>query len=526
MTIRRRQVVFLAICSGDRTLIREWADRGDLPNLARLLDGGLVGETVGLPGVYVGAHWPSWITACHPGKSGVHSWNQLATGSYDEFRCRAGDVMRRRQFWEWLSDAGRRVCVLDIPHSRITPGINGLQTVEWGAHDAAYGYHASSPALDREIRGEFGLHPVSGNSDADRSPEELIAFRDQLIRGIRMKGALTRHFYAKERWDFFAQVFTEAHCAGHLLWHLHDPDYRWSRGNDPTGAGDALKDIYVAIDREIGALLDRLDSDAHVIFLANHGMRAKYHANHLLERILVGLGYASPKAITPRSPRLTERLDPAMTWAWRHLPESLRAHLTPLRDIKRKLVNGDPPRPPVIEPAESLAFTVTNNSAHGAIRVNLIGREPAGRVAPGAEYESLLERIELDLKGLRNLDTGGPVVDAVYRCDDLYPGPERINLPDLFIAWTGGAPVQAVGSNRLPRLEGEYRYVRSGEHHPGGLFVAKGPGMGAGRIDRPLTCLDFAPTIAALLDVEPDADIDGTAIRELVPEPAIAPRGA
>ena len=70
------------------------------------------------------------------------------------------------------------------------------------------------------IRERFGLHPVSGNSDRDRSPEELIAFRDELLRGVRMKGALTRHLYAKERWDFFAQVFTESHCAGHLLWHL------------------------------------------------------------------------------------------------------------------------------------------------------------------------------------------------------------------------------------------------------------------------------------------------------------------
>ena len=68
------------------------------------------------------------------------------------------------------------------------------------------------------------------------------------------------------------QVFTEAHCGGHLLWNLHDPEHRWHAGAPPTGIGDALKDVYVAIDREIGLLLDAVGEDATVILLANHGV--------------------------------------------------------------------------------------------------------------------------------------------------------------------------------------------------------------------------------------------------------------
>lgn len=512
----RRQVVFIAICSGDKHLIRQWAASGDLPNLGRLLAEGLGGDTVGLPGLYIGAHWPSFITGCHPGKHRVHSWQQLQPGTYREYRCLAGDVMQRRPFWDWLSDAGRRVCVLDVPHSRISPDINGLQTVEWGAHDGAYGFRASSPALEREVRDKFGLHPVSGNSDADRTPEQLAAFRDELVRGAHMKGALTRYYYEKERWDFFAQVFTEAHCAGHLLWHAHDPSYRWHRGNEIAGGGDPLKDVYVAIDEEIGRFLEIVDDDACVILLANHGMRAKYHANHLLDRILSGLGYAAPKPRVQPRRGLRQAIDPALTWTWQRLPSSIRAKLKPLRDVKRQLVN--PPRPPpkLIDAATSRAFTVTNNTAHGGIRINLLGREPDGKVAPGAEYEALLDQLTADFKALRNLETGAPIVDEVYRCDELYPGPERVHLPDLFVNWADSKdPVHAVGSDRLPRIEGRNLYVRSGEHHPEGLFVVRG--FGRGRLDRAVTCLDFAPTIAALLGVTPDADIDGSAIAELSP---------
>jgi predicted AlkP superfamily phosphohydrolase/phosphomutase len=509
---RTRKVVFLSICSGDKDLIAQWTASGDLPALDHLMRTGLVGAQTGLPGVFVGAHWPSWITGCHPGKHRVHSWRQLAPGSYETYRCNAGDHMQRPPFWRYLSEAGRRLCVLDIPHSRILPGINGLQTVEWGAHDAAYGFQASNPDLDREIRISFGLHPVSGESDGMVDLAKPLEFRDTLIRGIRMKTALTRHFYAKESWDFFAQVFTEAHCGGHLLWNHHDRGFRWDVAPPPEDRGDALKDVYVAIDRGLGEILDDLRDDATIIFTANHGMGPKYVAQHLLDRILVELGYAARKRHPPKPRSWRDVVDGPMTWGWQHLPDAMRARLTVLRDLKREIVNPTVSPPEIIEAAAGQVFTVVNNSAHGAIRVNLIGREPQGKVAPGPAYEALLESLTMDLKGLMNLETGRPIVAEIYRCDDLYPGPERRHLPDLFVQWSVDAPVNAVGSNRLPRLEGRYRYVRSGEHRPDGMFIVKGPGIAPGRIAQPVRCMDFAPTIARMLGVALPHDIDGRQI--------------
>jgi len=513
----RPQVVFLGICSGDPTLIRHWAAAGHLPNLRRLLDRGWVGRQVSLPGVYVGAHWPSWISGCHPGKNRVHSWQQLQPGSYRQYRCKAGDHAQRPPFWEALSAAGRRVCVLDIPHSRISRGLNGLQTVEWGAHDGAYGFRASSATLAADIRERFGEHPVSGNSDAGCTPEQLVAFRDELIRGIRMKGELTRHYYQQERWDFFAQAFTEAHCGGHLLWHLHDPEYRWDQAGDVLGVGDALRDVYAAIDEAIGGILDGLRQDAIVLLMANHGIGAKYNAQLLLDKMLLALGHAAPRRPDRRAD-WRAIADPPMTWSWRQLPEGLRKRLRPLRDVKRALIDDRPP-PPLLEPADSNVFSIVNNTAHGALRVNLIGREPAGKVAPGADYERLLDTLTEDFSGVVNVETGRPVVNAIYRCDELYPGPERAHLPDLFLDWTNDAPVRAVASNRMPRVEGVYRYVRSGEHRPDGLYVIAGPGIGSGTDAPPVRCMDFAPTIARLLDVRLAGEIDG---RPIALHPAVA----
>ena len=243
----------------------------------------------------VGAHWPSVDhRAARRRATGVHSWRQLRPGSYDDFTCRAGAENRRPPFWDALSAAGRRCCVLDVPHSAISPGINGLR--RWsGARTTAPS--ASRRRTRRSRRRSWSATAgtsVSGHSDDWRDVDQLIAFRDDLVRGAMMKGDLSRDFYRKEPWDFFAQVFTEAHCAGHLLWHWHDRSRPWPHGERPA-EGDGLCATSTA--RSIGrsaSCSSVVDDDATVIFLANHGMTGKGHANHLLGKVLLKL-WAMPR---------------------------------------------------------------------------------------------------------------------------------------------------------------------------------------------------------------------------------------
>lgn len=509
----QRKVVFLGICAGDRDLIRSWAANGELPNLAALLKTGLVGETEGLPGFYVGAHWPSWASGCTPARSRVYSWEQLRLGTYDHYRVVTGEVAQVPQFWDALGAAGRRTCVLDIPLSYISPQSNGLQTVEWGAHDAVTGFSTSSPELRTEIVERFGLHPVSGNSDADRTPEEALAFRDTLIDGVQRKSRLTRHLLAKEDWDFFAQVFTETHCAGHLLWHLHDPDH--PRHAERIEDGDPLKDVYRAVDRAVGEILAVVDEETILMVLANHGMGPKYGAQFMLDKILIALGAAAPAPTAQHRPGARDHLDRLLTKGWQLTPGAARRMLQPLRKRTLAWVAPDRRPPPTIDPATSQCFVVQNNSSHGGIRVNLVGREPLGTVQPGAECSAVLDRLTEQLLALVHEGSNEAVVRSVYRTDDLYSGPEREHLPDLLVEWSNDRPTRAVVSPTIGRVEGEYRYCRTGDHKPGGMFIVRGPGTLPGTVDGAVSCVDFAPTIGALLDV-PLPDVDGRIIEPVL----------
>jgi predicted AlkP superfamily phosphohydrolase/phosphomutase len=160
------------------------------------------------------------------------------------------------------------------------------------------------------------------------------------------------------------------------------------------------------------------------------------------------------------------------------------------------------------------------------IRLNIRGREQGG-VLPPEEAEPLAAMITEELLALRYEEDGGAVVESVRRGRDLYPGPEAECLPDLVIDWdlsrpfgsaevgTGEGGLMRVRSPRAGLIEKQNRNCRSGEHRNEGLFIARGPGIVPGRLDRTVSTMDYAPTLARMLGCR--METDGRIIEEIVP---------
>src|SRR5262245_45133074 len=187
------KVLFLEMDAAEHTLVRQWAAEGVMPNVARLLERSIVGPTLAPEGFFVGSIWPSLTTGVSPARHAVHSWEQIRPGTYDFFRCMPPDELKREPFWKPLSRAGKRLAVFDMPLSGVYKKINGIQTGEWGAHDAMYGFRASTPELKREILEKFGPAPAF-SCDGPKSTQQSVAFRDTLIDAVRRKADLTCHY--------------------------------------------------------------------------------------------------------------------------------------------------------------------------------------------------------------------------------------------------------------------------------------------------------------------------------------------
>ena len=148
--------------------------------------------------------------------------------------------------------------------------------------------------------------------------------------------------------------------------------------------------------------------------------------------------------------------------------------------------------------------------------MNLVGREPKGKVSPGREYDECCETLIRDLMNFVNVETGEPLVKRVIRSCDIYEGECMQDLPDLLVEWNRSAPVSEVYSPKTGRISGKYKKCRTGDHKPEGLFFIKSPSLAPGEISQPVSVMDLAPTLASLSGVE----LGGVDGRSIVTHPA------
>jgi len=518
---KNQKVVFLGIDAGSSDLLQRWGQDGTLPTFHTLLSKSLAGFTTSLPGFFVGSTWPSWYTGVNPGKHGIHSLQQLKPGTYELYSTFAGKNVKREPFWHHLSRAGRKVAIFDVPLTSLSQNLNGIQLVEYGAHDAHAGFLTWPHTLATEVEKRFGppcSHPIRGDCDAKRDPEGVAAFRDTLIKGIAKKTELTKHFLHKDDWEFFAQVFTESHCIGHQCWHLHDSTHQWHDAKIVSAVGDPIKDVYKAIDTALGDILREIDNETTVIVLASHGMGQTNVQYQFLEKLLLHLNVAVPPRMNTKNIirfLIHKQLLPFLSRMWQKIPSKIQKFLVPIKaEISQKLYSV-PPLPNKVDRAAGKCFSIHDNPSHAGIRINLVGREPQGKIRPGAEQQQFCDDLEKDLLGIINVGTGKPVVKRVIRTADYYSGDYLGHLPDLLVEWNEEDPIPAVVSEKFGKVPTSFWHPRSGHHRLEGMFFAFGPSVQPGFLDRTVSIMDFAPTIAHLLNVSLP-DVDGQPIVELL----------
>jgi predicted AlkP superfamily phosphohydrolase/phosphomutase len=487
------KLLVIGLDSADKDLIRKWAADGSLPHFARLLETGRYGEMEAPPGGQcAGTAWLSINTGLSPAGHGGYFIMQLRTGTYNYARSLPHDH-QAPPFWAKLSESGKRVAIIDVPKAPISANLNGLQIVDWGSHDRVYDPARSCPAsLIQEIEARFGKDPVVNCGQISRravGSAGLTVLRDRLVERIRSKLGIVQYVLAGGPWDLVMAVFADPHCAGHHFWRVSD---RSHPNHEPEVArllGDPLKDVYVALDAAIGELITRTDPNTDVIVFSDLGMGPNYTGTFLLRDIVRKL-HAHARS------RKAGHID-ALHWLWRKLPRSARIRgRSMLSPVKRDID---------LEAKDRDYFVLRSNDDCGAIRINLEGREPEGRVKAGREYDELCEAISRSLREIVNLESGEPLVGEVLRTDQLFEGPRRQHLPDLNVVWNRSAPIRKIYSKEIGVMERSHDSPRSGDHRSTGFVLMHGSGIGSGRLPS-ISAMDFGPTICSRLGVELDVD--------------------
>ncbi len=325
--------------TGDGDAIELWVKQGYLPTIRALMERGCWGRTVGPEMICEYGVGLTMFSGVSSREHGYYYLRQLRPGTYDLVSVRA--PASAPPFWSHLRGTDARVLVVDVPDAQLVPGLAGLQLTDWGTHHGSkYAPEAEPPELLEDVRRSFGPRIVV-HAGPNVSPGEGRKVRASLLERVRRKGALCRELLGRGPFDLAVIFFSDTDAASHSFW-KYRPEAAGPAAEDDLRY--AIRDVYTAIDAELGKLLERLPSDANVFFLSLYGMQDEYPVSTLIESFLRELGYhaaagsngasGGKRALDPLG--LARRIVPqgVREAISRRLPERHQEHLlaTRLRD--------------------------------------------------------------------------------------------------------------------------------------------------------------------------------------------------
>jgi predicted AlkP superfamily phosphohydrolase/phosphomutase len=529
--MERTKLVVIGMDAMDSRLALRWAREGYLPTLAGLLNSGFNAKVDTPPGVLEGAIWPTVLTGALPATHGMFSYLQLKPGSYELRQGNRADQLHVAPFWVQLSKAGKRVAIIDAPMTKPINGLNGIQIVNWGAHDAPSSWvRCSWPlGLIDDLVKRFGDHPVAGCDASNRTFSDYGELRERLIVGVEKKTELLRYCLNLEDWDLFFGVYSESHCVGHQFWHFMDPTHQLHDPEAPEILQTAIRDVYQAIDTGLATILGRLKKDTAVLVLLSHGMGPFHTGSHLIDQVIERTGINLQSNLSSadiQEPKVKESLTArGLLWKCRRvLPSGAREYLKRVvaGEVLSQVWRWSHPLDPLglrtmaHRWRRMRAFSVPTNYMTGAIRINLKGRDPNGLVQPGVEYNALCEKLVDVFLSLENPATGRKAVQWVARASHFYKGPHLDEFPDLFIEWDHSAHISALRSPQVGEVSGVYDYHRTGSHMQNSRLLGLGSSFRTGEIKEAIRTEDVSATLLDFFGISCGEVLDGRSMLPLL----------
>jgi predicted AlkP superfamily phosphohydrolase/phosphomutase len=494
-------LVVYALDAADLDLLERWMAEGRLPHIAELWTNS-ARRRLGGPG-----YWDeigTWITA-YSGvpatRHGYYSARRLKPGTYS-LEVVPLTAARARPCWESVQNPNFRALILEPIEGVPSPNIKGAQIYNLTAHQEAY---AEAPVIaipdqvEEQVRRTYGERRIP---PFDRFHEPLHFYQRQLevnLDMLRRKGLLFRELIRSNEFDLLV-AGVNLHDAVHMLWPFHDGPHD---PRDPEGRlADGVRLFYEAADREIGEIQKLLPAGSTEVLLSMYGIKDQFPTLELSTRLMQLLGYHVPAPQNGGSWSPVGVARRALPEAWRfklsqHLPDTwqqalLRSNFSQSMDFHR-----------------SRAFVIPTSLFTAHIRVNLQGREPAGCVAPGRDYEELLAEMEREFRAVVDPLTGQSAVASVLRTANAYiDGPSEL-LPDLYVHWKSSRHFL----ERVIHPKGEVtqrrpQFFRDSYHRAPGFAAFRGPAIEPGRFEE-CSILDVAPTLMGLLGEPPSACMPG-----------------
>ena len=501
----KRRVLVIGLDGATFDLIGPWIEDGTMPHLQRLIAEGASGVlTTTLPPISSSA-WASFATGKNPGQHGLVDFVHPRQNSY-EISIVSPQQRASKALWNLLSEAGRKVGVVGMPVTYPPEEVNGYMISDFLTPRSSddYTYPLSLRDELREAVGPFPLLP----DERYRSTKYTDRFIADMVTDVEQRLGAALYLLDNKEWDFFFLLFWSNDMLQHETWSLLDARHP---SHDPQAARrfeGLVVDFQRQLDGAVGRLVEKAGPEDLVVVMSDHGF-GPVHSFFLVNNWLREMGWLRLKSRpVTRLKYGLYKLGFTPLGVFR-LVRALRLGFLRRRFrfqrggglMKRLFLSFAD-----VDWARTKAFAV---GSFGQIYINQVGQRPQGIVQPGQEYEALRQEIAARALEIRDPRTGLPVVERVYRKEEIYSGPQVEKAPDLVLQsrnWEYMAFGHAdFGASRVV----EPIVGMSGHHRPEGMVILAGQGIQKGLALQDANIMDLAPTILYAMGLPVPADMDG-----------------
>jgi predicted AlkP superfamily phosphohydrolase/phosphomutase len=451
---------------------------------------------------YTPPGWSSIFTGVNPGKHGIfgftlgHVQKPLGLVSLDRLAAPA--------IWEFANAQGRRMGVFNVPMTypplAVEPFcVAGMLTPEDGGETPE---NFTSPgtlaAGIAEVTGSYEID-VEVNFEEDWKSTEII---ERLSRNLALKRRVLAWLLDKHDVSILFAVMEAPDRLMHPLYKYIDPTCEHFSRPEAEPIRERAWRFFDEMDEVISDLVS-WGQGGYTVTMSDHGFgpREKVVNVNLALREWGLLSVAGAGAVGQ-----SLKLHQVASRAKRVIPKKLWR-------TAKQMAHGQ------IDWSKTKAFSGPNPQQ--GIYINLEGREPQGSVAH-SEYEAVREEVIGRFSELTDPDDGRPVLDRIYRREEVMDGPEAAFAPDLF-------PVCRAYSYELtdglfsPPVITDHRQLPRGFHHMDGIFGVTGPGITPKDRLR-ASVYDIMPTALYLAGLKIPEGLDGRIIGDALPDEMMATR--
>ncbi len=456
-------------CAEPSLIFEKWRD--DLPNLQRFSNLGVYGDLESaIPPTTVPA-WMCMMTGKDPGTLGIYGFRNRSDNSYNRLHFANSARVQEPTLWDILAQSGKKTIALGVPLTYPPRPINGLLVGDFLTPDTNSDYTYPSN-LKHEIREQFGEYHFDTKDFRTEEKDRLLA---DIYTMTHQRFDVARYLAKNKEWDFFVMVEMGVDRIHHAFWKYFDTAHpKYEAGNRFE---NAIHDYYVAVDAEVGKLIETLDEDTTVLIVSDHGAK-RMDGGICFNQWLIEEGYLVLKEATACETKFDVNLvDWEKTTAW-----------------------GD-------------------GGYYGRLFLNIEGREPHG-ILPAADVECVKAELIAKLEALGD-ESGASIGTKVYRPEEVYAHVRNV-APDL-IVYFGDLHWRSVGSIGHPSI-----WTRENDTGPDdanhaqfGIFLmAEARDFQRGLYSKPgggerktgLSLYDIAPTVLRAFGIEPPQGVGRNSI--------------